>query len=854
MADQTSTERVSLDTMYKEYFLDYASYVILERAVPAAHDGLKPVQRRILYSMRKMHDGRYHKVANVIGQTMQLHPHGDAAIGAALVHVGQKNLLIDCQGNWGDVRTGDSAAAPRYIEARLTPFALDVLFNADTTDWQLSYDGRNKEPIALPAKYPLVLAQGVDGIAVGLSTKIMPHNFIELIKASIKLLQGRHMKIYPDFQTGGMADISDYQDGKRGGKIKVRARIEKQDKSTLVIRELPYSVTTTQLIDSILKANDKGKIKIKNVKDNTAKNIEIVIELAPGMSPDISIDALYAFTNCEISISPNACVIIDNKPHFISVLDILELATKQTKDLLGLELAIKKKELEEKWHFSSLEKIFIQERIYHAMEECESWEAVLEVVKLGLHNFVKTPTNIKPKTKKLELKRDITDDDIVKLAEIKIKRISKYNVFKAEEALQNLLEELKQVNFHIAHLTEYTIDFYNMLLTKYGKGRERRTELTSFESIKAQQVVVNNTTLYVNRKEGFIGYGLKKDEEIGDCSDIDDIIAIRKDGKLVVSKITDKNFVGKKIIHVAVWKKGDQRTTYNMVYRDGVAGKVYVKRFQISGITRDKEYDLTTGNKGSQVLYLSTNPNGEAEVIGVKLSASSRARNKDFEYDFADLAIKGRGSKGNVLTKYPVLRVRSIRSGESTLDALKYYLDQSTGRIKSEESDLYLGAFHPDDKCLAIYKDGTYELIQPRENRKMDIKAMLHLIKYNGNKTIVSYIYYDGNKKWTMVKRFKIETTSLDQRLMAISEHEKSELLFVSTNPKPSVQYSYTAKGSRVTDVVNIADFIEVKGWKALGNRLVDKKAKIGKVIKKQSLKPGDSIEFDLDGAQGELF
>ncbi len=853
MSDQPVTERVSLDKMYEEYFLDYASYVILERAVPTADDGLKPVQRRILYSMRKMHDGRYHKVANVIGQTMQFHPHGDAAIGAALVHLGQKNLLVDCQGNWGDIRTGDSAAAPRYIEARLTPLALDILFNAETTEWQLSYDGRNKEPINLPAKFPLVLAQGVDGIAVGLSTKIMPHNFIELIKASIKILQDKRVKIYPDFLTGGLADVSDYQDGKRGGKIKVRALIEKKDKSTLVIRELPYGVTTTQLIDSILKANDKGKIKIKKVSDNTAKDIEIVVELASGMSPDVSIDALYAFTNCEVSISPNACVIVDNKPHFLSVVDILKHSTEQTKRLLGRELEIRKNDLEEKWHFSSLEKIFIQERIYRDIEECESWEEVLKAVTIGLHKFVKTPDNKRPKTKKLELKRSITEDDVTRLTEVKIKRISKYNVFKAEEALQKLLEELDQVNYDLAHLTAYSIAFYEMLLSKYGKGRERKTKLSSFEAIKAQQVVVNNTTLYVNRKEGFIGYGLKKDEEVGPCSDLDDILVIRKDGKLVVSKITEKNFVGKNILHVAVWKKGDNRTTYNLIYRDGFGGKSMVKRFQVTAITRDKEYALTAGKEKSAVHYLSINPNGEAEIVDVKLSPASRARIKEFEFDFSDLAIKGRGSKGNTLTKYAIKSVRKISDGESTLDALKYYVDKTTGRIKTEESDIYLGAFHPEDICMAIYLDGTYELIKPVENRKIDIKKMAHMGKFD-EKVIISLIYFDGHKKWTMVKRFNIETTALDQRFSAISDHEKSALLFASVNPRPSVQYSYTSKKGKITDVVHIHDFIDVKGWKALGNRLADKKVKIGKIVKQKTLKPGDSVEFDLDGEQGQLF
>ena len=612
---------ITLKGMYKDYFLDYASYVILERAVPSIFDGLKPVQRRILHSMKSMDDGRYHKVANIIGNTMQYHPHGDAAIGDALVNLGQKDLMIDCQGNWGDTRTGDRAAASRYIEARLTKFALEVAFNAQTTDWQLTYDGRKNEPINLPMKFPLLLFQGAEGIAVGLSTKIMPHNFIELIKASIKILEGKKVKVYPDFPNGGLVDVSDYNGGKRGGKIKVRAKIEQVDKKTLAIRQLPYGVTTTQLIDSILKANDKGKIKIKKVIDNTAKDVEILVDLATGISPDLTEDALYAFTHCEVSISPNACVIIDEKPHFLTVEEILQFCTENTKDLLRQELEIRKHELEEKLHFASLEKIFIQERIYRDIEECETWEAVLETIDSGLRKFVVPVQENPPKSdKRIRLLRDITEDDLIRLTEIRIKRISKYNTFKAEEQIAKLEEELKQVKHDLAHLTEYAIAYFENLLEKYSKGKERKTEITTFDSIRATQVVANNSKLYVNRKEGFMGFGLKKDEFVSDCSDIDDIIVFRKDGKLVVSRISDKVFVGKNIIHIAVWKKGDERTTYNMAYVDGQSGRTMVKRFNVTAITRDREYDLTKGTKGSKLLYFSANPNGEAEIINVQLT------------------------------------------------------------------------------------------------------------------------------------------------------------------------------------------------------------------------------------------
>jgi topoisomerase-4 subunit A len=715
-------ELVTLNGMYKEYFLDYASYVILERAVPDIDDGLKPVQRRILHAMKEMDDGRYHKVANIIGQTMQYHPHGDAAIGDALVNMGQKDLLIDCQGNWGDVRTGDSAAAPRYIEARLTKFALEVLFNPQTTDWQLTYDGRKKEPITLPVKFPLVLSQGVEGIAVGLSTKILPHNFIELIKASIRILQGKSFQILPDFQTGGMVDVTEYQDGHRGGRVKIRAKIVQLDKSTLNIVELPFGVTTNTLIESILKANDKGQIKIKKVNDNTAKDVEIQIELMPGVSPDVTIDALYAFTDCEVSYSPNACVIVDNKPMFLSVSEILRISTMQTMELLRRELEIKKGELEEKWHNASLEKIFIENRIYRDIEECESFEEVITTIDLGLKKYVATPSDpLKPGDNRLMMMRDITEDDITRLTEIKIKRISKYNKFKADEMMAQLLADLEQVKHDLLHLTDFTIAYFERLLEKYGKGRERRTIITSFDTIELKEVVANNAKLYVDRVEGFIGMGMKKDEFVCDCSDIADVIAFTRDGKFKVVKIADKVFVGKDIIHAAVWLKSDDRTTYNLVYLDGKSGKSFGKRFNVTAITRDKEYDLTQGTKGSKILYFTANSNGESEIVNIQLTQSSTAKKKVFDFDFGDLAIKGRASQGNIVTKYPVRKVTQVSVGKSSLGAMQIYMDEVSGKLNQDERGKYLGAFDTGSKLLSIYKDGSYEINELDLNKKYDV-------------------------------------------------------------------------------------------------------------------------------------
>ncbi|MFZ1705885.1 MAG: DNA gyrase/topoisomerase IV subunit A [Saprospiraceae bacterium] len=820
---------VTLNHMYKEYFLDYASYVILERAVPDIDDGLKPVQRRILHAMKEMDDGRFHKVANIIGQTMQFHPHGDAAIGDALVNLGQKDLLIDCQGNWGDVRTGDSAAAPRYIEARLTKFALEVLFNPQTTDWQLSYDGRKKEPICLPVKFPLVLSQGVEGIAVGLSTKILPHNFIELIKASIKILEGKKVKIYPDFQTGGMIDVGDYQDGKRGGRVKVRAKIKIIDKSNISIVDLPFGVTTNTMIESILKATDKGQIKIKKVIDNTAKDVEILLELMPGVSPDVTMDALYAFTDCEVSYSPNACVIVDHKPLFLDVIEILEISTRQTKDLLRQELEIRKSELEEKWHMASLEKIFIEHRIYRDIEECETWGEVLSSIDIGLKKYVATPSDPLSKgDSRILLMRDVTEEDIIRLTEIKIKRISKYNSFKADEVMTNLLAELEEVKHHLAHLTEYAISYFENLLTKYGKGKERKTIITNFETIEIKEVVANNAKLYVDRQEGFIGMGMKKDEFVCDCSDIADIIAFTKDGKFKVVRIADKVFIGKDIIHVDVWLKSDERTTYNMIYVDGASGKAMAKRFNVNAITRDKEYDLTMGTKGSKLLYFTANPNGESEVVNIQLSPGSTAKKKLFEFDFADLAIKGRGSQGNVVTKYPVKKVVQISVGKSSLGAMKIWLDEVSGRLNQDERGKYLGAFDTGCKIVVLYKDGHYEVNELDLTKKFDVNNIMEIGKFS-SETVISAIYYEGEKSWTMVKRFFIETSTQDQKFLFLPESAGTKLYFATMETNPLVEYVYKVSGKNEEKQVNLLEFIDVKGWKALGNKLYE--GKLSKVV-----------------------
>lgn len=807
--DREMQEVIPVSGMYENWFLDYASYVILERAVPAIEDGLKPVQRRILHSMKEMDDGRFNKVANVIGQTMQYHPHGDAAIGDAMVNLGQKDLLIETQGNWGDIRTGDSAAAPRYIEARLSKFALDVVFNPQTTDWQLSYDGRKKEPVTLPVKFPLLLAQGVEGIAVGLSTKILPHNFCELIDASIKILKDKKPKIYPDFPTGGMADFSDYNEGKRGGKVKVRAKIEEYDKKTLVVKDIPYATTTTGLIDSIIKANDKGKIKVKKVVDNTAEHVEILIELASGQSPNITIDALYAFTDCEVSISPNACVIIKDKPHFVTVTEILQVCTGQTVDLLKRELEIKKGELLEKLLFSSLEKIFIENRIYRDIEECETWEAVLETIDQGLDPFKK------------EFYREITTDDIVRLTEIKIKRISKFDTFKADELMNRLQDELAQVEHHLANLTEYAISYYENLLEKYGKGRERKTEIRSFEDIKATVVAANNAKLYVNRKDGFIGYGLKKDEFVCECSDIDDIIVFRKDGNFQVVRISDKVFVGKDILYVGVFKKNDERMVYNLMYLDGKSGRTMVKRFQVLAITRDKEYDLTKGERGSRVLYFTANPNGEAELVTVYLTSGAKARIKVFDFDFADVDIKGRGAGGNIVTKYPVRKVQLKMEGKSTLGGLDIWFDDTVGRLNRDERGRLLGNFQADDQVVVVYNSGEYEMTNFDLTNRYEPNKIMLLEKLETDQSIGA-IHLDGETNTYYVKRFQIETTSMDKKFLFINEAKGSKLVDVIQANEAQIEVTYSVKGKRERQksMFDLDMIIDIKGWKATGNKL----------------------------------
>ncbi|WP_210489001.1 DNA gyrase/topoisomerase IV subunit A [Rufibacter aurantiacus] len=799
----------SVSGLYENWFLDYASYVILERAVPALEDGFKPVQRRIMHAMKEMDDGRFNKVANVIGQTMQYHPHGDASIGDAIVNLGQKDLLIETQGNWGDVRTGDSAAAPRYIEARLTKFALDVVFNAQTTEWQLSYDGRKNEPVTLPVKFPLLLAQGVEGIAVGLSTKIMPHNFRELIKGSIDVLKGRKTTLLPDFPTGGLADFTNYNGGGRGGKIRLRATIEKVDKSLLIIRDVPYGTTTTALMDSIVKASENNKIKIKKVVDNTAAEVEIQVHIPPGISPDLTIDALYAFTDCEVSISPNTCVIIEDKPRFLNVDELLRLSTTKTVRLLERELEIKLAELEDRWHNSSLEKIFIENRIYRNIEECETWEAVLEAIDKGLEPH------------KPLLRREVTQDDIIRLTEIKIKRISKFDSFKADEFIKKLEDEMAEVLDNLANLTRYAISYFEGLLAKYGKGKERKTQIRTFDVVSAQKVAVANQKLYVNRKDGFVGYGLKKDEFVCDCSDMDDIIAIRKDGKFMVSKISDKIFMGKDIIHVGVYNKNDEHMVYNMIYVDGKTGISFAKRFAVTSITRDKEYDLTKGEKNSKVVYLTANPNSESELVSITLQPASTARVKQFDFDFAELLIKGKGSQGNIVTKHPIKKVVQKALGESTRGGREIYYDEVIGRLNTENRGRYLGSFNTDDSILVIFKDGSYELTSFELSNHYDVPNIEVIHKFSPE-LVVSAVYTEGETKVTYVKRFVVETSTMGKRFAFIPETKGSKLLAASVHPEPKaeIKFQRDKKSDKETENLLLSDFIDVKGWRAMGNKL----------------------------------
>lgn len=844
MSEQQHEETIKkISGMYEDWFLDYASYVILERAIPSVFDGLKPVQRRIMHSMRELEDGRYNKVANVVGNTMKYHPHGDMAITDAMVQIGQKELLIDTQGNWGNVLTGDGAAAARYIEARLTPFALEVVFNPKTTEWLPSYDGRNKEPDNLPVKFPLLLAQGVEGIAVGLSTKVLPHNFNELIDASIAYLRGKKFILYPDFITGGYIDVSDYNDGQRGGKVRVRAKIQQEDKLTLKITEIPFGTTTGSLIDSILKANDKGKIKIKKIEDNTAENVEILVHLAPGISPDKMIDALYAFTDCEISISPNACVINVNRPEFLNVSEILRRNTDHTVALLKRELEIELKELQEQWHFSSLERIFIENRIYHDIEQEETWEGVIQAIDKGLKPFTGY------------LLREVTEEDIVRLTEIRIKRISKFDLDKAQQFLESLEGKIEQVKFHLENLIDYAVDYYKNLKTKYGKGRERKTEIRVFDNIDATKVAVANVRFYVDRTEGFIGTSLKKDEFLFECSDIDDIIVFRNDGVMMVTKVDAKTFVGKGIIHIAVWQKNDKRTIYNMIYRDGKNGPSYMKRFAVTGITRDREYDLTNGNKGSETLYFSANPNGEAEIIQVLLKPNQRLKKLKIDVDFSELAVKGRASKGNLVTKYPVKKVELKEEGVSTLAPRKIWFDDTVRRLNADGRGELLGAFKGTDKILTVNDKGEAKLTSFDLSNRYD-NELLILEKWNPDKPLTC-IYYDADKERYFVKRFQLEDT-LNPQPFFFSENPNSFVEMVTTQKIPVVDLIFAKiKGvERDSETINLEEFISVKGIKAQGNQLTTYK------IKQINLQPAteepeeeeiSAIESDeLDGSSGE--
>ena len=811
--DEDSGDTITKVTgMYKDWFLDYASYVILERAVPAIEDGFKPVQRRIMHSLKELDDGRYNKVANVVGHTMQYHPHGDASIGDAMVQIGQKELLIDCQGNWGNILTGDSAAASRYIEARLSKFALEVLYSPKITDWGVSYDGRRAEPNNLPVKFPLLLASGAEGIAVGLSTKVLPHNFNELIDASIKILKGKPFQIFPDFMTAGIADVSNYNDGLRGGRVRVRAKIAQLDKNTLVITQIPFSTNTTTLIDSILKANEKGKIKIKKIEDNTAAEVEILIHLFPGVSTDKTIDALFAFTACETSIAPLGCVIEDNKPLFVGVSHMLKISTERTVQLLKAELEIQLSELEEQWHFLSLERIFIENKIYRDIEEETSREGVIQAVDDGLKPHIK------------HLKRAITEADILRLLDIRIMRISKFDSNKAQDKIEALEGDIEQVKFDLEHLIDFAIAFFTRLKEKYGKGRERQTELRSFDNIEATKVALRNTKLYVNREEGFVGTGLKKDEYVTDCSDIDDVIVFLRDGNMMICKVDEKKFVGKDIIHIAIFDKSDKRTIYNMIYRDGKSGPTYIKRFNVSGVTRDKLYDLTNETKGSQILYFTCNPNGEAEVITVLLRQVGSIKKLKFDIDFAKIAIKGRASKGNLVTKYPIKKIEIKEKGISTLLPRKVWFDDTVQKLNVDARGELLGEFRPSDKILVISQTGKLKVIIPELSTHFD-EDMVVLEKWIPKKPI-SAIYYDGEKERYYIKRFLVETENKEESF--ITEHPNSQLEIVATDYRPVAELVFTkAKGVQKENMtVDIESFIAVKGFKAIGNQLTTDKLK----------------------------
>ena len=796
-----------LSGMYQNWFLDYASYVILERAVPHINDGLKPVQRRILHSMRRLDDGRYNKVANIVGHTMQFHPHGDASIGDALVQLGQKELLIDCQGNWGNILTGDSAAAPRYIEARLSKFALDTVFNPKTTQWQLSYDGRNREPVTLPVKFPLLLAQGVEGIAVGLSSKILPHNFNELIDASIAYLRGEPFTLYPDFQTGGYIDVSRYNDGERGGSVKIRAKVGKIDNKTLVISEIPYGKTTSAVIDSILKANEKGKIKIKKVDDNTAKNVEILVHLAPGVSSDKTIDALYAFTDCEISLSPNCCVIKDDKPHFLTVSDVLRHSTDRTLDLLRQELLIQKQEQEEALFYASLEKIFIEERIYKdaEFENAKDMDAAVAHIDSRLEPF--KPSFI----------REVTRDDILRLMEIKMGRILKFNSDKSNEFIAQTKREIERINHHLEFIVDYTVDWFTGLKEKYGKNYPRLTEIRNFDTIEATKVVEANEKLYINRQEGFIGYGLKKDEYVCNCSDIDDVIIFYRNGTYKIVRIAEKMFVGKDILYVNVFKRNDVRTIYNVIYRDGKVGYNYIKRFAVTGITRDKEYDLTKGTEGSRILYFSANPNGEAETVKVILKPKARQKLLVFEKNFSDIAIKGRGSQGNILTKADIHKISLKQRGSSTLGGLQVWFDRDILRLNYDGRGEELGEFHSDDQILVVLNNGDFYTTNFDLSNHYE-QNILVIEKYQPGKTWTA-IVYDADQKYYYLKRFLLEASARKQSFLG--ENPKNRLMLLTDEAYPRVEVVFGGHDSfREALVIDVDEFTVVRGFKAKGRRV----------------------------------
>ncbi len=809
--EEGSLKKVS--GLYKDWFLDYASYVILDRAIPSVFDGFKPVQRRIMHSMRELEDGRYNKVANIVGNTMKYHPHGDASITDAMVQIGQKELLIDTQGNWGNIFTGDSAAAARYIEARLTPFALEVVFNPKTTDWAKSYDGRNNEPIDLPVKFPLLLAQGVEGIGVGLSTKILPHNFNELIQASIAYLKGKKFQIFPDFITGGMLDVSEYNDGERGGRVRARARIAQRDKNMLVITELPFSKTTGDLIDSIVKATERGKIKIKKIEDNTSDKVEILIHLTNDVSPDKTIDALYAFTDCQVSISPNACVIVGDKPMFLNVSEILRMNTDHTVSLLKKELEIELHELQESWHFASLERIFIENRIYHDIEEVKSWEEVLTTIDEGL----------KPHT--AHLLRAVTEEDILKLTEIRIKRISRFDLDKFKETIAALEGKIEQCKYNLENLIPYAIEYFQNIQKKYGKDKERRTEIRVFDNIDATKVAVANEKFYANFEEGFIGTSLRKDQYLFDCSDIDDIITFRKDGTMKVVKVEPKTFIGKDILHVAIWKKGDTRTVYNMIYREGREGPYYMKRFSVTSITRNTDYPLASDAKGSQVLYFSANPNGEAELVSVLLKPNARVRKNKIDIDFSDLAIKGRNSRGNLVTKYAVKKVDLKEEGHSTLAPRKIWFDETVRRLNVDGRGTLLGSFRGDDRILTINNNGEAKLVSFDLMNRFDDEYLV-LEKWVADQPLTC-IYFDGEKEIYFIKRFLLEPTANVQYFVP-SEHPKTfiEQIITAANASAEIIFAKEKDKQRDPEQVNIDEFISVKGIKAIGNQLTKHKVK----------------------------